>query len=228
MTAGDSSGTPQPVYNPLYYEVASLADAKAATVTDEDGMSSEERWQRETPWLVNDISKCLRLAETRCLVDYGCGTGRIAKELIARYNCRVIGVDASSAMRRLSPDYVCSPRFSAWAPRDLDEAISTGFRANFCIAIWVIQHAFDPADIIRRIQRALHPGGTFYALNAVQRCLPTDRGFMNDGFDVPAALREAFVEETSYPVPQEILPPAHIKSLVQVLRKRDGQHRDKP
>ncbi len=183
----ESRKSAPPVYNPRYYEVATLADARALTVTDEDGMSSDERWERETPWLVDDISEHLRLSESSCLIDYGCGTGRIAKELIARHNCRVIGVDASSAMRRLSPEYVSSQRFSAWSPRDLDEAISTGFRADFCIAVWVIQHAFEPADIIRRVSRALHPGGTIYALNAVQRCLPTDQGFVNDGFDVPAA-----------------------------------------
>jgi SAM-dependent methyltransferase len=218
MTAGDSSGSSKPVYNPSYYEVATLADAKAATVTDEDGMSSDERWQRETPWLVDDISRRLHLGKSSCLVDYGCGTGRIAKELIARYNCRVVGVDASRSMRRFSPEHVGSGRFSAWAPRDLDEAISTGFCADFCIAVWVIQHALDPADIIRRVRSALRPGGLFYALNAVRRCLPTDQGFVNDGFDVPAALREAFLEEHCYPLPDGILPPQHVASLIQVLR----------
>ena len=35
------------------------------------------------------------------VLDYGCGIGRIAKELILKTSCKVIGVDISESMRKM-------------------------------------------------------------------------------------------------------------------------------
>jgi hypothetical protein len=43
---------------------------------------------------------------------------------------------------------------------------------------------FDPGQVIQAINMALRPGGLFYALNQSWRCVPTDRGWTDDGFDL--------------------------------------------
>jgi 2-polyprenyl-3-methyl-5-hydroxy-6-metoxy-1,4-benzoquinol methylase len=59
-----------------------------------DPTSTEERWQVETPYVADLIGHALpTIRPGDLLLDYGCGVGRIAKELIARHRCRVVGVD---------------------------------------------------------------------------------------------------------------------------------------
>src|SRR5258705_6489786 len=105
-------------------------------------------------------------------------------------------------MRLLAPEYVLSERFAVWSPETLDKMIAKGFRADYCICLWVIQHALHPAEIIDRISRAMKPGGILYSLNQLTRCVPSDRGWVNDGIDMRAALRGAFSEENIHSLPE--------------------------
>ena len=209
------------IFRPEVYEVPTLAQAMAITVTPEPGTTTEERWDKETRDLVEDIGSFLTLHPETCVVDYGCGTGRIAKALIDSRGCRVIGVDASQSMRLLSPEYVVSDRFVVWSPDILEKMIARGFRVHACICLWVIQHVFDATEVIERLSRLLAPGGLLYTLNAVNRCVPTDQGYFNDGFDVQAGLRRVFSEENSHHMPAGVTTD-HLAAttLIQVLRKR--------
>jgi SAM-dependent methyltransferase len=213
---------PTAIFRPDAFEVATLEQAMQITVTREDGTTSRERWEKETPFLLDDISKHLAIDSNSCVLDYGCGVGRIAKGLIDRSGCRVIGVDASKSMRLLSPEYVLSERFTVWSPEVLDKMIAKGFRANLAICLWVIQHVFDPVEVIERIARALAAGGHFYALNQARRCVPSDRGWVDDEFDVRSGLRRAFEEEDFHRLPESVTTPElAAMSMVQVLRNRD-------
>src|SRR5207253_4358717 len=118
------------------------------------------------------------IREESWVLDYGCGVGRIAKELIGNFGCRVVGVDFSPSMRLLASEYVLSERFVVWSPEVLEKMIATGFRADFCVSIWVIQHVFAPGDVIDQIERSLRTGGLLYALNQKDRCVPTDQGWI--------------------------------------------------
>ena len=89
-----------------------VAEAKRIILTPE-GQSSEQRWQRETPLLVALIERGCEINEHSWVLDYGCGIGRLAKTLIERHDCRVVGVDISPSMRALAANYVNSPRFLA-------------------------------------------------------------------------------------------------------------------
>jgi SAM-dependent methyltransferase len=208
------------VFRPEAFEVTSLAQAMAVTVTPEVGTSTAERWQKETRYLVDDIGRFLALGPESCLIDYGCGTGRIARELIDKYGCRVIGVDTSKSMRLLAPEYVLSERFTVWSPELLDKMIAKGFRADMCICLWVIQHAFSATEVIDRISRALKPGGLLYSLNQLTRCVPTDKGWVNDGFDMRAELCRMFSEENIHPLPESATT-AQLAAftMIQILRK---------
>ncbi len=193
-----STVEPRPaIFRPDVFEVATLDQAMRITVTPESGTSTEERWAKETRYLIEDIGNFLKIGPPSRVLDFGSGVGRLSKELIERFGCRVIGVDASKSMRLLSPGYVLSDQFVIWSPEVLDQMVARGFRVDFAISLWVIQHVLDAKDVIARIHRALAPGGLFYVLNAETRCVPTDQGWVNDGFDVQAALRQSFVEEES-------------------------------
>lgn len=207
------------VFAPNVFEVATLEQAMQITVTGEFGMSSAERWEKETPFLVDDIAAQLEIGPQTCILDYGCGTGRVAKGLIERFGCRVIGIDASRAMRELAPTYVLSERFLIWSPDVLAQMISRGFKVDCAICLWVIQHVLDPRQVINQITAALPPGGRLYALNQKTRCVPSDRGWVNDGFDVWSALADALVEERRYLLPESVAAVSLSRqSLIQVLR----------
>jgi ubiquinone/menaquinone biosynthesis C-methylase UbiE len=208
------------VFAPQVFEVATLEQAKGITVTAEYGMSSEERWRKETPYLVADVGSRLEIDAETCVLDYGCGTGRIAKGLIEQFGCRVIGVDASRAMRDLAPTYVLSERFNVWSPEVLEQMIAKGFQIDCAISLWVIQHVLDPKQVINQLAAVVRPGGRLYALNQKTRCVPSDRGWVNDGFDVWTALADAFIEDERYSLPDSVVPAGLLEqSLIQVLKR---------
>lgn len=209
----------QPTYDPRVFTVSSVEDAKRVIVTPEPGTTSDERWEKETPFLVEDIGKHLGLSPAMTVLDYGCGVGRIARGLIERYGCRVVGVDFSPTMRRLAPEDVGSDRFAVSSVGNIDQMIAGGFRADAAVCIWVLQHVLEVADTVRRLAIAVRPGGLLYAVNS-GRCVPTDRGWVNDGVDIFGELRELFREEGRHPLPQDVTTPQlAAESVVQILRR---------
>lgn len=212
---------PSPIYFPEIFEVQSVEQAMAVIVTPETGITTEERWERETAYLIGDIGTFLAIGPHSCVLDYGCGIGRIAKPLIETFGCRVVGVDTSQSMRQLAPQYVQSDRFVAWSPEVFDDMIRQGFQADFGVCLWVLQHVMDARGVIKRIAGALRPEGLLYAMNQLRRCVPTDQGWCDDGDDVPAALRSVFSEENVHPLPAEaITADLGSRTRIQVLRKR--------
>lgn len=208
------------VFRPEAFEVANLEQAKAVIVTPERGTTTEERWRKETPYLAGDIAQRLAIGRETTVLDYGCGIGRIAKELIVNCGCRVIGVDASRTMRDLAPGYVLSERFNVWSPEVFEQMLDRGFRVDCAISLWVIQHVLDAKQVIGLIRRAVRPGGMFYALNQQTRCVPTDHGWVNDGFDIWSAVAADFLEEDRHFLPEAVTTSELSRhSLIQVLRR---------
>ena len=76
------------------------------------------------------MSRHGQLGPNDVVLDYGCGIGRMAKELILRHNCRVIGVDISPNMRALSVQYVNSDNFFACPPAMLGVFWTAGFAST--------------------------------------------------------------------------------------------------
>jgi hypothetical protein len=108
----------------------------------------------------------------------------------------------------------------AWSPETLDKMIARGFRVDAAISIWVIQHVLNAAEVIGRIHNAIKPGGMHYSVNLPVRCVPTDLGWISDGFDLREGLRRAFAEESFYQLPVgATTPEVAAASMVQVLRK---------
>jgi SAM-dependent methyltransferase len=187
------SPTLELTYNPAVFDVADIPAAKRIILTPE-GVPTEQRWRVETPYVADLIAKCLALTSHTLLVDYGCGIGRISKELIARHGCRIIGIDISASMRALAVNYVQSERFFTCPPQMLDVLIDRGLTVDAAISIWVLQHCVFPSEDVSRLKRVLKAGGGLFILNNDDRAVPTvERGWVSDGLDIKALLSQEFV-----------------------------------
>ncbi|MDP1750724.1 MAG: class I SAM-dependent methyltransferase [Reyranella sp.] len=179
-------------YNPAIFDVGNFEEARRIILTGE-GSTPDERWKSETPYLADAIQGALEITADTVLIDYGCGIGRVAKELIQRCGCRVIGVDISNNMRILALNYVQSSRFLACSPEMLDMLVARNFVADAAISVWVLQHCLKPAEDIARLHRSLVPGGGLFVLNNIHRAVPTKEQFwVNDGLDIKSLLRDRF------------------------------------
>jgi SAM-dependent methyltransferase len=162
-------------------------------LTPEDS-TTEHRWTNETPYLAEMFDRFVgELSRSSIVLDYGCGIGRLAKEIIARHGCRVIGVDISPTMRALSIIYVDDDRFFACAPEMLDTLSERDVIVDAAISVWVLQHCQSPAIDIARIRRALRKGKSFFVVNNLSRAVPTkERGWFNDGINIRDLLQTEF------------------------------------
>lgn len=92
------------------------------------------------------------------ILDYGCGVGRLAREVIMQHpSATVVGIDESPVQQQHARDYVDSPRFTACFPHEVDGS----FDLIYCI--YVLQHvpALDLRGAIARIHHRLKPEGLF-------------------------------------------------------------------
>ena len=221
-------------YFPQIFDSPTIESAKQIIVTSEPngGITSEERWVKETPFLVDEIGRYFQLddgygapgnGELKVILDYGCGIGRIAKGLIDKFNCRVVGIDFNQSMRLHAPEYVLSDKFVVWSPETLAKMIEIGFRVDHAFSVWVIQHILYPTEALNLINNVLNPGGLLYSLNST-RCVPTDKGFTNDAVSVEEESRKLFDElelRGDYFPATVASPELNAVSVLQILRKRE-------
>ncbi len=181
-----------PTYNPDVFNVRDIPQAMRIILTPEDS-TTEARWQVETPHVCDLIAQTIDIKPNSFVLDYGCGIGRIAKELIRRHGCHVIGVDISPAMRVLSVVYTESDRFAACTPAMLAAMGERGFRFDAAVAIWVLQHCPSPAHDIARLRATLAPAGRLFVLNGESRSVPThDAGWFDDRLEIKGILTGEF------------------------------------
>lgn len=142
--------------HPLFKE-RTFRDACESVVGACNGFSFQERWEKETPDFVRAILKQTSAKAPRIL-DYGCGVGRLAREVIVQHkSAAVVGVDESPIQQQHARDYIESDRFTAGFPHEAQGS----FDLAYCI--YVLQHipALDLRGAIARIHHLLKPQGRF-------------------------------------------------------------------
>ena len=179
------------LYHPQIFDTPDDVAARAIILTPE-GESTESRWERETPYLASLVrAHC----ETKRVLDFGCGIGRMASALLVDpgVTC-VAGIDTSADMRRMAEEAVADERFAAFDPGML--APTQAF--DTALMVWVLQHVFDPVLEVARVRAFLKPGGRLFIVNNIRRAVPvtdtTTLHWLDDGFDVRALLKAAFRE----------------------------------
>lgn len=178
------------IYNPAVFTVRNLDDAKRIILTRAPDMSTEDRWVLETPYLVRLIRQHIHLTEKSVVLDFGCGVGRIAKQLIAETGCIVIGADISPSMRGLASNYVGTDRFCAVPPEMLE---TLGVKFDAAIAIWALQHCL----LLEKDLEKLAGIPSIFVVGGKTRFIPVRNAagdWMNDGKDVRGLMKEKFTE----------------------------------
>lgn len=194
-------------YFPQAFIPSSFEHAKRIVLTP-DG--SADKWARETESTVDQIISSFAQAgspilENSVLLDYGCGVGRIAKRLIERTGCAVVGVDMSPKMLEYSFSYVNSPRFVLCPQSALATLSDAGLRFHGALAVWVLQHCQDPAQDLRWIHKLLRDeAGHLFVVNKFTRHLPVTPvdqwvRWADDQIDVEALIRERFEQVVRLP-----------------------------
>ena len=177
-------------YSPSVFNVTNIAAAKAIILTPEDS-TTEHRWAVETPYLGSLIQSNLDLNERHVVMDFGCGIGRLSKEMIGRSGCSVVGVDTSLTMRALAPTYVQSDRFMACATAMLGAVNGV----HHAVAVWTLQHVPEITGAITLIHQHLRSFGKVFVVNQHTRCLPMSDGpWLDDRKDVRELLCARFEE----------------------------------
>ncbi len=201
-------------YHQRIFEQATIEGARGIILTDEAGMTTDERWQRETPWLIERLV----LPPAGLLLDIGCGIGRIAERLVLSADGRraILGVDTSASMRVMANIEVRDPgHFAAIHPDMLRELVVAGLRAQGAIAIWALQHihANHLPAMVDLMAEALEPGAPLWTLeHEGKRFVPArdeDEAFLwaDDHVDVMALLRQVFVSVSAIDVPTDLCLP---------------------
>ena len=190
-------------YNPNIFDKKNLDEAKKIILTNEKNITSEQRWENETPYIIESISSKIDITKDSLIVDFGCGIGRVAKELIEKYGCKVVGVDISTSMRTHAIEYVNSPNFQALSVEQFKNLLYQGVRFDVAIAVWVLQHCVEPLIEISLLRDALKPNGKFYVLNNIQMAVPTNKGWVSQKTDVFGLLEDQFELQIKSKLPLE-------------------------
>ena len=138
----------------------------------------------------------------RTAADLACGTGSVTK-LLAEKGYRVVAVDMSEEMlteavqkvqdMEIPPRFVCQKLQELWLPRGVDMAVCALDSLDY------ITNLDDCAEAIRRIYKALNPGGIFiFDVNTPEKLRAMDgQVFLDEDDDVYCVWRGEFDEKTN-------------------------------
>jgi 2-polyprenyl-3-methyl-5-hydroxy-6-metoxy-1,4-benzoquinol methylase len=176
------------VHDDSAFRPRSLEQAKQM-VMNAVGTSRDGETEYLTNWLRGVVSS------GDVVLDYGCGVGRVAKELVEKIGCQVVGVD-NDDMLKFAREYVASHKFGCGH-----------VPADKAICIFVLQHAERPDEVVDDVWRRLRPGGLFVTLDESRRLatLRTSQDkspmFRDDGvaLDDATARRFELVRQENFP-----------------------------
>ena len=138
----------------------------------------------------------------RTAVDLACGTGSVTA-LLARLDMQVTGVDMSEEMLCVAsqkaqevenpPVFVCQRLERLQLPRGVDLAVCALDSLDY------ITNPADCAEAIRRVYKALNPGGCFiFDVNTPEKLRAMDgQVFLDEDDDVYCVWRGEFDEESN-------------------------------
>ena len=175
-------------------------DAYHALAVSYDRLTNDVDYEA-TVAFYNEILKREGL-HPRTAVDLACGTGSVT-EILAKQGLDVIGVDLSEEMLTVAmekvmdmerpPRFICQPLQQLYLPRGVDLAVCALDSLDYITA------PSDCAEAIRRVYKALNPGGIFiFDVNTPEKLRAMDgQVFLDEDEDVYCVWRGEFDEETN-------------------------------
>jgi ADP-heptose:LPS heptosyltransferase/ubiquinone/menaquinone biosynthesis C-methylase UbiE len=163
------------------FKAKNLEEGIHNTVGDCNGIPARERWEKETPVFAKQILSHLQTNPGTVILDYGCGVGRLSKEILFQdQNVTVIGLDASEHQLKIATEYVNDSRFIPILPHQLKQKV------DLVYCVYCLQHvpAVELRDVLYRIYTFLKPGGIFiYCSSDYRMAIRYDGGgFFDDRF----------------------------------------------
>ena len=186
------------------FDVTTITQAMNVVLSFE--ADKPEKFYRETKFLVDTIQNENIITNESTVLDFGCGMGRVSKELVKTFDCSVLGFDISESMKTFATLYVSNPRkFKTISEMPADNSV------DVCLAVFVLQHVENPQQEIEKIVKTLKPNGYLVLVNEDNRFVPNDvddKGFViwdNDNFNVFTEIEKHLtkVKETPYINPEK-------------------------
>jgi len=165
---------------------------------DRIALLADERWNHNAHYHTYLISQIPE--QCRQILEIGCGTGEFSRLLAGRAE-NVLALDLSPQMIRLAKarskpypniDFIKGDVMTYHLPDDQFD----------CIATITTIHHLPIEAILRRIKKALKPGGTFVCLDLYQRSHLTD--WLFDGVAYPANLFLRLIKTGKPRPPREV------------------------
>jgi SAM-dependent methyltransferase len=178
---------------------ASMQHAKDIVLTPDP--ANPNKFEDETNQLVNIIANENIISDQKVVLDFGCGMGRVSKQLIERFKCEVIGLDMSIDMLKLATMYVADSNKFVTCSSFIRKGV-----IDVCLAAYVLQHVEHPVKEIETIADAMRKDGYFILLNEAEgRLVPGDVRsdnsviWFNDDFNVFKEVEKHFALVKSIP-----------------------------
>jgi ubiquinone/menaquinone biosynthesis C-methylase UbiE len=190
-------------YQSAIFDPISLEHAKDIVLTPDD--NDPNRFTEATKYFVDVIKKENLINESSIVLDFGVGMGRVSKELIDDFNCKIVGTDISLNMLVYATQYVNNPKNFVTCNKVTYTKVF-----DVCIASFVLQHVENPIEEIENIYNSLKLNGYLVCLNNFkQRLVPGDWRedksviWFDDHFDIFKYLNSKFqnLVEYDYPLP---------------------------
>jgi len=200
------------------FKPRSLDEGKHAVVGDCNGYSMNERWEQETPLFAQAILKRTNTTSPHIL-DYGCGVGRLAKEILTQDSTSsVVGLDASRDMLVQATNYINDARFTTVHSSEL-----IGYdKFDLVYCVYVLQHcpAIEMRDALAKIHYNLKDDGLFvYCSSDYRMAIRYDNGgFFDDrflGVNIREEISRFFEPVENLFSDEELLQNSVVKNMVQ-------------
>ena len=112
------------------------------------------------------------------VLDVATGTGLVARELVERYDCRVVGLDQSASMlararAKLAADPALAARVEL-VEGEAEELPFAGAGFDHLTFTYLLRYVDDPAATLRELVRVVRPGGRIACL---EFCVPNGAWF---------------------------------------------------